>query len=353
MTYQPIYYQGKKLRVHKAIIKPDFDSYQTIIVTNPFEYVEMWLKRKKSLESLDSDRKQALDEALFYWHQAQHFFNASKQLPKVSSPLTSYYCFLNATKCLLTSNNKDFNDKYHGVKGDNKQEEEEKSLDREQVTFKKEGILSSLCQYLSESANDETYSLQKLFYNLPYIHRAYNLTFKDDSELFVPISDTFFVKEKQNQIRFYAEIKDKYYTKFLERLPNCFERVHCCSERLLIRKTEAFQDDEQCNCRKIKYNCTLRKHLYYIYGSTWLWYIKLKPENDEQKTKVIDRSSMTLTFAAMHRLSELARYSPMSLKQHFESEHNWLLSTFISTALDQFIDEISSEITGQECMMPK
>jgi len=54
----------------------------------------------------------------------------------------------------------------------------------------------------------------------------------------------------------------------------------------------------------------------------------------------------------MHRLSELARYSPKSLANHFESRHNWLLSEFISTALYQFIDEISSEITGQEFMVP-
>lgn len=54
----------------------------------------------------------------------------------------------------------------------------------------------------------------------------------------------------------------------------------------------------------------------------------------------------------MHRLSELARYTPTLLAKHFEAQHNWLLSEFIARALHQFVDEISAEITGQEFMIP-
>ncbi|CAH8239481.1 hypothetical protein VAEU17_5700001 [Vibrio aestuarianus] len=62
---------------------------------------------------------------------------------------------------------------------------------------------------------------------------------------------------------------------------------------------------------------------------------------------------MPIMFAAMHRLSELARYSPDKLAKHFECQHNWLLSEFITSASNQFIDEISSEITGYEFMIPR
>jgi hypothetical protein len=55
---------------------------------------------------------------------------------------------------------------------------------------------------------------------------------------------------------------------------------------------------------------------------------------------------------ALHRLSELARYTPDLLAQHFDSHHNWLLSEFITLALDQFTDEISAEMTGHEFMPP-
>lgn len=61
---------------------------------------------------------------------------------------------------------------------------------------------------------------------------------------------------------------------------------------------------------------------------------------------------MVLCFAAMHRLSELSRYEPVILSKHFTSGHNWLLSEFIQNAATQFIDEISSELTGEEFMSP-
>jgi hypothetical protein len=54
----------------------------------------------------------------------------------------------------------------------------------------------------------------------------------------------------------------------------------------------------------------------------------------------------------MHRLSELARYSPTLLAKHFESRHNWLLSEFIASSLHQYMDQISAEITGFQIMVP-
>ena len=54
----------------------------------------------------------------------------------------------------------------------------------------------------------------------------------------------------------------------------------------------------------------------------------------------------------MHKLSELARYSPQSLAKHFDGRYNWLLSEFIAIAPLQFLDEISCEMTGYEFMPP-
>jgi hypothetical protein len=54
----------------------------------------------------------------------------------------------------------------------------------------------------------------------------------------------------------------------------------------------------------------------------------------------------------MHKLSELSRYTPDGLSRHFECQHNWLISEFIEGAPPQFIDEVSSEMTGEEFMVP-
>ena len=50
--------------------------------------------------------------------------------------------------------------------------------------------------------------------------------------------------------------------------------------------------------------------------------------------------------AAMHRLREISRYEPQTLKKHLEKEQSWLLREFINKSILQFVDNISYEITG-------
>lgn len=125
------------------------------------------------------------------------------------------------------------------------------------------------------------------------------------------------------------------------------------TDKFIITRKQRFQwnakkKENENNINNLKrYHRKIRKDIFYIYGSERLWYLK-KTDADEN----INRSSLTITYAIMHRLSELARYSPILLNRHFESKHNWLLSEFINSSLVQFIDEISAEITGKEFMLP-
>lgn len=54
----------------------------------------------------------------------------------------------------------------------------------------------------------------------------------------------------------------------------------------------------------------------------------------------------------MHKLSELTRYNPSLLEKVFDSQMGWIINEFLENAPFQFIDKISSEITGQEIMIP-
>jgi hypothetical protein len=150
MPYQPIIYQRSKIKLHKANINPNFNS-KTILVNNHWDYVQMWLKRQRNCE-----------EALFYWEQAKYFFDASISLPKVSSPLTAYYCFLNATKCLLSVKKEDISDKrlQHGVSGESINKRI--SLSNEKIVFQNSGVLFLICQYLNENVNKDEYTI---YYN--------------------------------------------------------------------------------------------------------------------------------------------------------------------------------------------
>lgn len=341
MPIKPIQFKGRAIFVHKACIAPNFNE-KTVLAEDTWTYVDMWLKRQH-----------VNSEARFYWQQARDFYTATKQLAKTSSPLTAYYCILNATKCLLKVKGISFSDK-HGVTGSSIGRKA--ALVNEVVKFKGGGILPSLCTYLGEPSTNETFNLRDIFYNLPFIHRAYNLTFVKQPELFIPIINPYFVKKVDNSEAWVcAEIKDRKYQNqiTINKLPTGFERDMGFPEKWIIRRKDRFSwksgsKNNSGNFLRLKnYHKITRKNIQYIYGNNKLWYIKRAGT-----PKIIDRNILTLTFAAMHRLSEMARYNPTSLARHFESQHNWLLSEFIDIALYQFIDGVSSEITGNEFMIP-
>ncbi len=341
MAHSKLTISGKELLVHKAVGDPDFGA-KSVLVTDTWDYVTMWMKR--------SHKK----EALFYWDQARHFYDASLSLSNTSSPLTSYYCFLNAVKALLSVKALPIT-AHHGVSG--KTTNNKAALSNEEVYFLPRGVLSGLCAYLGEPTNRQQHSLKDLLYNLPYIHRAYHLTFPSQSELFIPIADPCFVKKADStEAWFCAEISDKKYQNqhTVNKLSTKFEQDVGVTNAFIIRRKDRFRwrlgkTNKTSNLNRLRtYHAVIRKHVVYIHAPSRLWYIK----RDNNVPHIVDRSSLAMTFAAMHRLSELARYNPLLLSKHFDSQHNWLLSEFIATAAHQFIDEISSEITGHEFLVP-
>lgn len=338
MAHREIQYKNKPLTIHKAVSEPRFNE-KTILVTSTWDYMDLWLKRNHK------------EEAQFYWQQAKHFYHATTELPKNSSPLTAYYCMLNATKAVLLAKGIGFSDQ-HGVSG--RQRQGHTYLSNEIVKFKGGGILAELCRHLGESANNEEYSLQHLLYNMPFIHRAYDLSYDSSPELFIPIRNPEIVKSRTtNEAWFSAELDKKYANmNTVNRLSNHYEKDASIEDKFVFRSTRRFRwipsQKNQSLQRYKQYHKTLRKDLYYIYSPQRLWYIKRSNGVDG----FIERSSMTLMFAAMHKLSELARYDPERLAKHFEGRYNWLLSEFISIAPLQFIDELSSELTGYEFMPP-
>jgi YaaC-like Protein len=86
----------------------------------------------------------------------------------------------------------------------------------------------------------------------------------------------------------------------------------------------------------------------YISASPDLWYIK----REMAGAKPLRRYTLTLIMAAMHRLSELARYDPQGLMRYLEGKENWLLTEFIELAPMQFIDELVCEMTSLEFGIP-
>lgn len=90
MAIEKIRIKTKVLGLSKAVHDAQFQ-VKTVLTVEPFDYVDLWLRRHHK------------DEALFYWRQARDFHRAARGLPMESAPLVLYYCFMNAAKALLAS----------------------------------------------------------------------------------------------------------------------------------------------------------------------------------------------------------------------------------------------------------
>lgn len=338
------------LRIYRPHISPELES-KVILTDSTWQYVEIYLKRNCS----NSD-------AVFYWQQAKNFYQATQQLDLISKPLTTYYCFLNATKALLECKSVNYHFS-HGVSG--KVSDGHKRLNNELIRFQVRGVLSGLCVYLeepivpeSQERKFEEYNLKDILYNLPYIHRAYHSTYGNQAEVFIPILNPRIVHDKHRG-KCWLELQlepEHSNTTTLSRLKGySLDRRYRSEETYTLRRNKTFKwtaprniPDVSSRSRLNNYLKNRRSELAYIFSSNDLWYVKRK---DLTSTSIINRSTLPLTYAAMHRLSELARYEPQSLRAHLEKDASWLLSEFIEKSIVQFIDQVSCEITGNEFRM--
>ncbi len=327
----------------KAVRTPDFTS-QRVLTTDAFRFGELWLKRH-------------CGEALPYWRQARAYYVASQNLPSPSSPLTIYYCFLNATKSLLLVKKKEFKDQ-HGVGGNF--EASKRALQNEKVNISQGGVIGALANNLQDERPEDC-TLSGILLNLPFVHRAYRYTYKSHPELFIPLRNVVYRKPaNQNEVWLSADVEGRFVDgRSMRTLPDGFEvdQGYSGDSRLVIRSTKRIgwfhrgdneSDRGRAYTRLQNLHATLRKKLVFISSSPDLWYLKRKVSNSVQ----LNRCGMTLMFAAMHRLSGLSRYDPKGLMAYLDGKENWLLTEFIDLAPDQFIDEIVCEMTSLEFSRP-
>lgn len=329
--------------LRKAIRTPDLQS-ESVLTRDPFQFAELWLKRH-------------CKDALPFWRQAENYYDASRALPPISAPLTSYYCFLNAAKALLTVKSVPFSER-HGVSGEF-DPVAKRVLSNETVKLHSSGILAELSKYLDEPEINHEHSLTTLLANLPFIHRAYRHTFKSQKELFIPIKNAVYRKHPNNNyIWFTAEITGRFAdNRSLRTLPATFEVDEGYKDKCVIRTKKrikwysrgATQNDQKNAINKLhKLHSSVRLDLGFISAPVDLWYLRRSPAGNS----VIRRYGMTIIMAIMHRLSELSRYDPEGLSAHLEGQANWLLTEFIQLSPAQFIDELVCEMTSMELRMP-
>ena len=335
--------KNRTCNFRKAISTPNFES-ERVLARDAFEFGQLWLRRQ-------------CPNALAYWNQAKSFADASRTLPAQSSPLTTYYCFLNATKALLTVKEKTFSER-HGVGGGF--ESSKRALSNEDIHFSSSGILGALSTLLNESDPESDYSLKDILSNLPFIHRAFRLTYSSHPELFIPIRNLIYRHDqKTKRVWVTAEVVGRMGTgNLVQTLPDKFEKDESEDSKFIIRRKKKViwhpfgadpNEKEKVKKRLHKYHQENRMSFVYISASPDLWYLK---RSHSQATS-IPRYSLTLMLAAMHRLSELSRYDPDGLNRYLDGKENWLLTEFIETSPIQFLNEIVCEMTNFEISTPR
>lgn len=328
---------------HKATKNPNLGA-RTVLTNSHWEYVSLWLRRERKLP------------ALFYWQQAQTFAQAAEGMPVASAPLLLYYSYMNATKALLSAKSVPF-DEHHGVRAHNIRPPSGKiALSNEGVRIMQRGIAPALSQYLMEAETSTTHTLEELLFNLPCIHRTFCLTYKNQKDLFIPLTNCEIRFDPISlQAYFSAQLsKDFAGQTYLRRLPPSLIADPVMNDGRTIRAVaHAVVTGPVANTAADILAVTnllqvLRSDITYIAGSQTLWYAKAVVPGPSR----LRRSPLTCTLLAMHRLSEICRYRPMELASFMSGQKNWLLTEFIRMSPSQFLDELSAELTGQQFMVP-
>jgi YaaC-like Protein len=342
MAIAAVKLKGREIGPHKAIVAPLLNS-RNVLTNSPWTFVALWLQRNRK------------PQALFYWEQAQEFHKVSVGLPLRSAPLLLYYCFMNATKALLVAKGVSLNE-MHGVSAHPKVVPGVKrTFPGEGIKIQTKGILPSLSAYYGEAETSNTHTLQQLFVNMVFIHRTYCLTYSSQKEMFLPLANCAYVYEtRTKEVFLKADIeKNIPFNPAVKKLPATFVAAPAIGPRAIRSvATMAWRKPGRPTATNIQelidFNRTLRQELHFINGAQTLWYLKIPAAGPGR----LNRQLPTLILAAMHRLSEICRYQPLQLESLLAGQKNWLLSEFIQMSANQFIDEIASEMTGYQFLVP-
>ena len=374
----PYQYKNRKLQIGKSYTSPDFSSH-TVLTDDIFTYIDFYFSSHKKAMKYRNPTVSKIkygDEKKyhysFYWKQAMSFYKAAKTLPMESVPLVSYYSMLNAVKAFLAFKLdyiEDFVEHFsrHGLFENTAISGNE--LSTIHVGHQNKGVFVLFGRMLEQNfdtiwagGKPNTVTLKKLLYNLAFIHRAYITTYNTPRgarvpELFIPVKTAqapCYYKGNDSNLYLKFEVDHSLFGVAPVSIPVVY--VNSISSKFKISDDNNFvlqsvngakRNQDSLSSEFKNENDELRREFQYIRSSKKLWYLKRTALNHPE---VMNLNSMLIIMAAMHRVSEIVRYKPEQMAHLLNSKENWLLHEFLTLALDQFIDELAAEITGQDIM---
>ena len=352
------------LRLRKSFTNADISSH-SVLTDDVFSYVDFWFKTNKKILKDENGKRVEQDHA-FYWNQAKNFYVATKSLPIESSPLPMYYCMLNAIKAYIFYNANSFDEirncfNGHGLhEGMQDVEDHSVRLDNIFVIRDGWGVFSKFSKLIDDDFENKwecgrsgAVSIKELVSQLSFIHSAYISTYSlpRKNEKFIPLlsgSTPTFRYCRDRKIRLVIDIDRNYFKQdaiilpeeIKQSIPECFE-INSDNCFQLISK-QFFRKKDILSVYK-----EYRKHFSYIMADKRIWYLLREINNENCMPNL---NSMLISVAVVHRFSEIVRYKPEQMYRLLQGKESWLIHEFLSIVLDQFMDEISCEITKKEIM---
>ena len=339
---------------------------RTVLTDDIFSYVDFYFKKNKR-KLVGSDGKEIKQNYLFYWHQAENFYRASKLLPIESAPLPMYYAMLNAAKAYILYVSKDVKGAIealgsHGLHECKDNSDSPTSLGDIFIERYDKGVFYYFSHLLDTDFENKwpnrtknvKYSIKELMGVLPFIHSAYVATYsvKRKDEMFLPlpanvIPTYFYCSDRK--IHLIIDLQKTYFKRNATSIPK--EIMCAIPDEFDINKNNLFELVSKEGYKKSdisKKYFDYRKLFSYISADRRLWYLNKKCEKSYSSA-----NKMSISMAIMHRFSEIVRYKPEQMDTLLNGKENWIIREFVSLALDQFIDEIACEITKQEIMQSR
>ena len=337
----PIQHKNQSLRMKKPYTTQDFTKH-TVLTDDVYTYVSFFFDvHKKAMKFNDQQNKEKYGDPNqykynFYWKQSEIFYKSAKAIDVEASPVAAYYCMLNAAKAYISYTSesaddfvKDFGG--HGILED--KDDAGNDLSTISIKHKDWGVFPLFASKLDEDFynvwpnRNISYSLKTLLYNMAFIHRAYMMTYAEKSrtidELFIPLergTTPTFYKANDGKAYLVSKIDKRYFSPSATKIPSDYIRsfgetnynVYSNNQFWLISSNNAKYNSGSVSSEIKELNAQYRKNYTYIKGNNRMWYLKrTQIQNDD----VVNLSNMTLIMAAMHRISEIARYKPEQLRQ--------------------------------------
>ena len=388
---EPYYLRNQLVRMTKGYTS-DISADRLVYTADMFEFIGQYYNTHHTALKYRNGKKEdgkygdaTQYDCRFYLNQSKMYYQASKKEPFEVSMLSSYYCMLNLAKSFLSFKSNYVDDfvgdfARHGIKEDHDDPGADFShikirydkpliFKNGNVLNKYGGVFPMLAKTLDNDFDTKWQegdgkSLKTLLYNLPFVQSSFMNTYETIKnrieELFIPLTigtTPYYFQTTKTSLELHAEI-DTGYLKAEGGVLS--ENVKATLSGDFIFDTDGqfkSKDSAPRNANNSistdlkELNTKLRKHFVYIGGNHPAWFIKRVGLVKKLPDDVLNISTITINMAIMHRLSEIARYKPEQLHRLMNGTESWLLNEYMKAALDQFVDEMTSEITGKDVMI--